>query len=340
MPTWELFADIPSWVLTGLLLLGLAAGWMANRWREARSTGPVCAGERERRRALLHQLRMGRLEDVAPELLLEPWQGTRPFVKLVAGYDKAWQVFLGQLPLGEFIRTLIGYVAAFVGFMAALATLHATVLAARNSLPGVELALLWATLRDTWGTPLAVLASPTWLGLFYQLVLPFLAGGVTVVVVFLLRGRLSLTLNALVLDLNCLYFAGAAGPEDVWWRNVITVSPKGKSWIRVWQEDGVVLLLRVPKADRCWLVEIMRQLLRHHQDLYGTCPDPAAPCPTPTEHQPELPETHHGRPQLRDWYSAFVAERNEVFAAMPAAMRDVDKRREFTDFLRWRDSGS
>ena len=341
MLTWELFAAIPARLLVGLLCLGLAVGWAGFRWRETRSTGPVCADERERRRKLLHHLRTGQLNDVPSSLLLESWSGTRPFVKLVADYDKVWQVFLRWFSPIEFIRTLIGYAAAFVGFMAALATLLATLLAALNSLPGMDLALLWTTLRDAWGSPLAVPASSSWMRPFHQ-VLPalaaVLAGGVTVIGVFWLRGRLSLTWNAAILDLNCLYFAGAAGPEFVWWRHVIAVSSKGKGWIRVWQENGVVLLLRVPPADHCWLVEIMRQLLRHHhRDLYGTVPANEAPCPTPTEPQPELPEACHDQPQLRDRYTAFVAERDQVFAAMPADMTNADKQREFAEFLRWRD---
>ena len=38
---------------------------------------------------------------------------------------------------------------------------------------------------------------------------------------------------------------------------------------------GGVLRLRGPEADRDWLVDVIRQLLRHHhQDLYGSCPAP------------------------------------------------------------------
>ena len=242
--------------------------------------------EPQRQQELLHHLRTGQLADVPPRFLREPRSRTRPFVRLVADVGKVWQVFLGRFSLIEFIRT-------FVGFLAALATL----LAALNSLPGVDLVLLWTALRDVWGPTLAVLAFPTWLSLLFPLVLPSLVVLVIFVVVLFLLGRLSLTRDVAILDLNCLYFAGATGPEYVWWRNVIEVLPKRKSWIRVRQEDGVDLLLRVPQADRGWLVEIMRQLLwHHHRDLYGTVPDKEPPCcPSPTEPHPKLGETDHGQ---------------------------------------------
>ena len=279
--------------------------------------------EPQRQQELLHHLCTEQLADVPPGFLRDPRSRTRPFVGLVADVDKVWQVFLGRFSLIEFIRT-------FVGFLAALAALLATL----NSLPGIDLALLWTALRDAWGPTLAVLAFPTWLSLLFPLVLPSLVVLVIFVVVLFLLGRLSLTRDAAILDLNCLYFAGATGPEYVWWRNVIEVSPQRKSWIRVRQEDGVDLLLRVPQADRCWLVKVMRQLLRHHhRDLYGTIS--ANEAPGPTEPHPELPEIRHSHPQLRDRYAAFVAERDQVFAAMPDDMMDADKRREFAEFLRW-----
>ena len=134
--------------------------------------------EPQRQQKLLHHLRTGRLNDVPPDLLLESWRDTRPFVKLAAGYDAVWQVFLRQISLIELIRTLIGFVAAVVGFMAALAALN------------FDLALL---LLDRFTSMLVVLASPTWLGLFFQLVLPFLVGVVAFVVVLFLLDRLSLS---------------------------------------------------------------------------------------------------------------------------------------------------
>ena len=159
-----------------------------------------------------------------------------------------------------------------------------------------------------------------------------------------LTGQVSNRRNALALDLNGLYHDSPSGPLNVSWRNVLAVAPgmavvPGRTrWLRVWLEDGGVLHLRVPEADRDWLVDVIRKLLRHHhQDLHGTFPDPEAPCPTPTEPRPELPEIGHGRPQLRDRYTVFVAERDQVFAAMPDDMTDADKQREFAEFLRWQD---
>ena len=241
---------------------------------------PARLPEPQRQQELLHHLWTGRLNDVPPYLLQDPWRDTRPCVKLAAGYDAVWQVFLRQISLIELIRTLIGFVAAVVGFMAALAALN------------FDLALL---LLDRLTSMLAVLASPTWLGLFFQLVLPFLVGVVAFVVVLFLLERLSLTRDVVILDLNCLYVGGAAGRDYVSWRNVIAVSCERKSWIRVRLEDGVVALLRVPQTDRGWLVKIMRQLLRyHHRDLYGTVPDKEPPCcPPPTEPRPKSGETDH-----------------------------------------------
>ena len=61
---------------------------MSNRTR------PLPASEQKCRNTLLRHLRTGRLEDVVPECLLDPRRGTRPFVKLVAHYDKAEQLFV------------------------------------------------------------------------------------------------------------------------------------------------------------------------------------------------------------------------------------------------------
>ena len=257
---------------------------------------PARLPEPQRQQELLHHLWTGRLNDVPPYLLQDPWRDTWPFVKLAAGYDAVWQVFLRQISLIEFIRALIGFTAVFVGFMASLATL----LAALNPFPGVDLALPWTLLRDAWGPPLAVPASLAWLRQFHQIpsfLTGILAGSITVVGVLLLRDRLSLARDAVILDLNCLYVGGAAGHDYVSWRNVIAVSCEGKSWIRVRLEDGVVALLRIPQADRGWLVEIMRQLLRHHhRDLYGTVPDKDPPCcPPPTEPHPKSREADHSQ---------------------------------------------
>ena len=70
--------------------------------------------------------------------------------------------------------------------------------------------------------------------------------------------------------------------------------PRRKRQIIVVLSDGGVLRLRVPRADRDWLMDVIEQLLRHHhRDLFGICPDPEARCPS--EAQPKLPETRQSR---------------------------------------------
>ena len=90
-----------------------------------------------------------------------------------------------------------------------------------------------------------------------------------------LTGQVSSQRDVLMLDLNGLYHHSPSGPLNVSWRNVLAVAPGRTRWLRVWLEGGGVLWLRVPEADRDWLVDVIRQLLRHHhQDLYGSCPAP------------------------------------------------------------------
>ena len=88
-------------------------------------TRPLPASEQERRSTLLRHLRTGRLEDAAPECLLDPLRSPRPFVKLVAHYDKVAQLFLGNFSGAKIISTLVT-----LGTLAALG--------------GVDLAELWA----------------------------------------------------------------------------------------------------------------------------------------------------------------------------------------------------
>ena len=276
--------------------------------------------EPQRQPKLLHHLRTGQLVDVPPGLLKDPWSSTRPFVGLVADCDKVRQVFLRSLSKGQVIGSLVA-----IGTLATLLE--------------VNLAELWTTIVNLLELVLA--SAVPGLGGVVQVVptlVNALGAALLVYYAMNLTGQVSNRRNTLVLDLNGLYHDSPSGPLNVSWRNVLAVAPGRTRWLRVWLEDGGVLYLRVPEADRDWLVDVIKQLLRHHhQDLYGTFPDPEAPCPTPTEPQPELPESRHGRPQLRDRYTAFVAERDQVFAAMPDDMTDADKQREFAEFLRWQD---
>jgi hypothetical protein len=85
-----------------------------------------------------------------------------------------------------------------------------------------------------------------------------------------LLGKLIFAKSTLSLDLNGLHHASADGQPYTPWRDVHGVDPDKLRWIRVQLKNGILLRLRVPKADRDWLVEAMRQLLRHHYgDLHG-----------------------------------------------------------------------
>lgn len=159
-----------------------------------------------------------------------------------------------------------------------------------------------------------------------------LAAGFTGVITLILLGRLSCTWGALILDLDYLHCTMVNGPGQVRWRDVLEVTPVLKSSIRIQLENHMFLLVHVPEDDREWLVQIMEQLILHHQDLHGVFPDSDSISPTLSE----TTETRHGRPQQSNRYAAFVAERDQVFAAMPNDMTDADRQREFTEFLRWR----
>ena len=199
--------------------------------------------EPERRKKLLDCLRCGLLSDVPGTLLRDPQPGTRPHVKLVAHLPRLWQVFLRHVPMSEGIRLVVG--APF----------------------GVGLLLLWTTtvaprLRDLgpWGELVNFVAWMVVGAGFYLLALN-------------LRGRFACTWDTPLLDLNELRCVSPDGPRHVPWREVYTVSLGVMNWVRVELENGVVVLIRVPRADRDWLVDAMKELIRHHHgDLHGTMP--------------------------------------------------------------------
>ncbi|MCY4520265.1 MAG: hypothetical protein OXC13_05740 [Caldilineaceae bacterium] len=243
---------------------------MTNRWREAHSAGQGRTGEEKRRRELLRHLCTGRLDSVPPGLLWDPWPNTRPFVKLVVGYNKARQVFLGPLSMIKAIGAL-AVLGTLIGFME------------------VNLVGVWTMVISLLELVLVPVGSVPWLGHIVQGI-PTLSNVLGAVFLLYygmeLTGQVSMRRQALVLDLNGLYYAAPDGPRTVPWRDVIAASPGRTRWVRVWLEDGVVLRIRVPQDDRNWLVQTMWQLLwHHHRDLYGTFP---ADNPPPTAPHPEL----------------------------------------------------
>lgn len=102
MPTWELIADYPIWLVLGCLILGAWSEWRAVNKLSGEITHHTggCVGEQELPLGFLHHLRLGQLADVPPRFLLPPRSGgrpldRRPFARLVVEYTKARQGFLG-----------------------------------------------------------------------------------------------------------------------------------------------------------------------------------------------------------------------------------------------------
>ena len=215
---------------------------------------------------LLHHLRTNRLDNVPHGLLWKPGLDTQPRLGLVADYDITCQVFLRQFSLITFIRAL------FV-----LMTGLASLLTALFILPEGNWTSVWVMILALWESPPDPFASIPWLGiLFQQILMPMgwlLALGVIAGFALFLRGRLSCTWDALILDLNYLYCTMANGREQVRWQDVLAVSPARKCWIRVRLENQVMLFVRVPEDDRECLVQTIGQLILHHQDLHGVFPD-------------------------------------------------------------------
>jgi hypothetical protein len=80
------------------------------------------------------------------------------------------------------------------------------------------------------------------------------------------------------MDLNELRHAVPDGLRQVRWNEVYTADRGAWDWVRVKLENGGVLLWCVPVADRELLIQIMRELMRHHyRDLYGLEPSPVDP---------------------------------------------------------------
>jgi len=206
--------------------------------------------EPERLRQLLCRLRRGPLHEVPADLLRKPQLGTRPAVRLVAYYPKVRQLYLGSFPPLAVFRLL-------------------------------PLAVLWVVAAQVAGLEtwlLTVAAAPRWQAAV-QLVLGPAAWIVVLTVLLLaalnLRRQFAWARNLLALDLNGLRHAAPDGLQQVPWRGVYTATWGLWDWVRVELEDGGVLLWRMPVAERELLIQIMRELMRHHyRDLHGLEPAP------------------------------------------------------------------
>lgn len=207
--------------------------------------------EPERLRQLLCRLRRGPLHEVPADLLREPQPGTRPAVRLVAYYPKVRQVYLESFPP----------LAVFTVF---------------RLLPVAVLWLVAAQLTELEAWLLTVAAAPWWQAAV-QLVLGPAAWIVVLTVLLLaalnLRRQFAWARNLLALDLNELRHAAPEGPRQVPWNRVYTAGWGIWHWVHVELEDGGVLLWRVPVPERELLIQIMRELMRHHyRDLHGLEP--------------------------------------------------------------------
>ena len=207
----------------------------------------------ERLRQLLCHLRRGPLHEVPVDLLREPQTGTRPAVKLVAHYPKVRQVYLGSFPRLAVFRLLP--VAVLWVVAAQVAVLEAWLLT-------VESVPWW---RDAVQL---VLGPASWI------IVPIVLS----LVALNLRRQFAWTRDLLALDLNELRHAAPDSLRQVPWSEVYTAEWGVWDWVRVELENGSVLLWRVPVADRELLIQIMRELMRHHYpNLHGLEPSPANP---------------------------------------------------------------
>lgn len=215
---------------------------------------------------LLHHLRTNRLDNVPCGLLWEPGLDRQPRLGFVAYYDISCQVLIKQFTWITFIRDL------FV-LMTGLASLLTALFILRNG----NWVSLWMMILALWESLPTPFASISWLGGLFQHILMPMGWLLALVVIagfaLFLRGRLSCTWDALILDLNYLHCTMANGPEQVRWRDVLAVSPARKCWIRVQLENHMILFVRVPEDDRECLVRTIGQLILHHQDLYGVFPN-------------------------------------------------------------------
>lgn len=214
--------------------------------------------EKTRQQFLLSHLRLGSLAAIPPHLLLKPRYGTPPFMQLVAHYPKVWQTFSGRTSLFGAIAVLV-----LVGFL--------------MDRLGMFLNPSWIESVPTWvdsnlASELSYL-SKALISLGLILVYMVLVLGLFILFPLYLLGKLIFAKSTLSLDLNGLHHASADGQPYTPWQDVHGVDPDKLRWIRVQLKNGILLRLRVPKADRDWLVEAMRQLLRHHYgDLHGQMP--------------------------------------------------------------------
>ena len=212
----------------------------------------MCDPETERRQAFLYQLKEGP-EKVSPELLLNPKSNTRPRVGLVVCYCQIRQVVFADFSFGPVLALLLALVVSS-GLWRWIWGLA----------PILETWINLALSLIPWGIP-NILAIQLLSGLIIAV-----SGCCIIGIAAFLLGKLSITREALAMDLNGLFYHSPKGKTYIPWSQVYASNCWRTRWIRLFREDGGILVCRVPLVDRDWLAQVVRLLILHHQpDLYG-----------------------------------------------------------------------
>ncbi len=211
-----------------------------------------CLCEKKRQQKLLSKLQSGSYKDVPPDLLLDlllpPHDDTRPFTKLVKHYSKRWQARSNPISPHQIVA-LISTVPAVVAFY--LTTIGLSSISSASENPTLLLEYL--------GTAHVVITLAAIALLCYAIMLLHI---------------LAFNFNDFCLDLNGVRCVAYDGYRFVSWKDVYTVTCVHQRWIRLTFENGGQAKVRVPKEDRRWLLQVIKELLRqHHNDLYGVDPE-------------------------------------------------------------------
>lgn len=205
--------------------------------------------ERQRLGKLLHHLQTKSLADVPADLLLDPLPRTRPGVRLVAHYTGVRLVTVRRLfGLRDILRaTPVTALAIYIAVRTDLARL-ATRLVPDFAVPRIE------------GVAEAILT----------VVFVGFASGLLILVAQFVLGRITWERNSLILDLNELSHQVSNNLKHIPWSDVYTAEHSLLNWGWVQFEHGDGLACRLRDGNCDVLVQIMRELIRHHHsDLYG-----------------------------------------------------------------------
>ena len=206
------------------------------------------SNERERLEKLLYHLKTSALADVPADLLLEPLARTRPNVRIVAYCGNVRQVLVTRLFRTREIFKVAPVVAVY--FLI-------------RELVDVLTGRLVSGITD----PRIEGVTQMFLGLAFMGVV----GGLLVLVAQFVLGRITMDRDPLFLDLNeLIHYTPTRSDQHTPWRDVYTAEDFRSNWIGVKFEHGGYLACRLLDGNRDVLVQIIRELVRHHHpDLYG-----------------------------------------------------------------------